>query len=123
MRENLDSDFEESHFFLFRNSYPGYHFACLEKLKRPKIPMLFYNDHIPYLELCKVNITGDHADIDSNVQTTRNECATKMLILFYPFRDRANFPIFEERWTFFARLKIMDFFSGMQQESCKTYKT
>jgi hypothetical protein len=56
-RENLDTDFEESHFFLFHKSYPVYHFAFLAELKRAKIPMLFYNDHNPDLELCKVDIT------------------------------------------------------------------
>jgi hypothetical protein len=64
--------------------------------------MLFYNDHIPDLELCKINNIGNEEDIDANVQNTRNEYAKKMLLLFFPFRDRSDFPIFEERWTFFC---------------------
>ena len=67
--------------------------------------MLFYNDHIPDLELCKIDNIGNEEDIDANVQNTRNEYATKMLLLFFPFRDRSDFPIFKERWTFFCDAK------------------
>ena len=30
-----------------------------------------------------------------------NEYATKMLLLFFPFQDKIDFPNFEDRWNFF----------------------
>ena len=35
----MESDFEEIFFYRFSNSYPGYDFVCLEKLKICKVPM------------------------------------------------------------------------------------
>jgi len=64
----------------FINSYPGYDFACLEKLKICKVPMLYYKDHIPDLEQC--NIFGEHDVVDAATLNVRHDYATKML--FWP---------------------------------------
>jgi hypothetical protein len=58
-KDNLESDFGESCFFKFHKMYPGYHFACVEKLKIGKLPLLYYNDNIPDLELCKSDKAHD----------------------------------------------------------------
>ncbi len=31
-----------------------------------------------------------------------NDYATKMLLLFYPFRENHDLPLFEDRWKFFC---------------------
>ena len=98
-RENLDNDFEENIIFRFSEQYPGYEFACCETMKNFKVPMLYYNDHIPDLEDCCIG--HDECTIDDRTKTVRNNYATKMLILFYPFREKSDFPTFEERWMFF----------------------
>ncbi len=41
--------------------------------------------------------------IDESIQRNRNEYATKMLILFFPFRNKSDFPVFDERWIFFSQ--------------------
>jgi hypothetical protein len=81
-KENLESDFGELPFFKFHKMYPGYHFACVEKLKIGKLPMLYYNDNIPDLELCKPDKTHDKSEIDANTRNIWNEYATEMLLLF-----------------------------------------
>ena len=43
----MGNDYEENHFFKFNEMYPGHQFACLEKLKKCKLPLLHYNDKIP----------------------------------------------------------------------------
>ncbi len=37
-KANLENDYEENQ---------GHQFACVEKLKKYKVPMLYYNDKIP----------------------------------------------------------------------------
>jgi hypothetical protein len=103
--ENLKNDFEENQFFKFTSMYPGFNFACLECLKKPTLPMLFYNDNIPDLELCKVDADEHSAEIDATTWSIRNEYATKRLLLFLPFRDKTDFPEFEDRWNYFRQAK------------------
>ena len=100
-KENLESDFEENLFFRFTQNYPGYEFACVEKLRHVKVPMLYYKDHIPDLANCDISSNDDMVDVDAATKNVRNDYATKMLLLFYPFRERNEFPLFEERWNFF----------------------
>jgi hypothetical protein len=73
--------------------YPGHHFACMDKLKYYKLPMLYYNDQIPKFELCKMENEGDEDVIDANTRYRWNEYATKMF-LFFPFWEKTDFPIF-----------------------------
>jgi hypothetical protein len=100
-KENLENDYEDNRFFKFDVKYPGYHFACLEEIRNWRIPMLYYKDNIPDLELCKIGSEDLHEDIDLATENIRNEYATKILLLFYPFREKDEFPIFQERWEFF----------------------
>ena len=100
-------------FFRFSDKYPGYEFACLEKLNICKIPMLFYRDHIPDLE--KHNINGEDDDVDDATLNIRNVYATKMLLLFYPFHEHHKFPLFQDRWTFFVKLMKRDLCIGIQE--------
>jgi hypothetical protein len=74
---NMESDFEEIFFYRFSSNYPGYDFACLEKLKICKVPMLYYKDHIPDLEQC--NISGEDDVVDAATFNIRNNNATKIL--------------------------------------------
>ena len=62
--------------------------------------MLYYNDKIPDVELCKLGKEFGENDIDANTTNTRNEYATKMLLLFFLFQDKVDFPNFEDRWIF-----------------------
>jgi len=55
----------------------------LEKLKICKVPMLYYKDHIPDLE--QSIICGEDDVVDAATLNVRNDYATKMLLLFYPF--------------------------------------
>jgi len=97
-KENMENDFEENLFFKFSDKYPGYEFACLEKLNICKIPMLFYRDHIPYLE--QFNINGENDDVDDATINIRNVNATKMLLLFFLFCEHHEFPLFQDSWNF-----------------------
>jgi hypothetical protein len=81
--------------------YPGHQFTCVEKLKKCKVPMLYYNDKIPDVELCKLGKEFGENDIDANTTNIWDEYATKMLLLFFPFRDKIDFPNFADRWNFF----------------------
>jgi hypothetical protein len=92
---------KKTNFFKFNEMYPGHQFACVEKLKKSKVPMLYYNDKIPDVELCKLDTAFGENDIDATTTNIRNEYATKMLLLFFPFRDKVDFPKFEDRWNFF----------------------
>ena len=47
--------------------------------------MLYYKDHIPDLEQC--NIHGEDDVVDATTLNVRNDYATKMLLLFYPFQE------------------------------------
>jgi hypothetical protein len=47
--------------------------------------MLYYNDKIPDVELCKLGTAFGKNDIDATTTNIRNEYATKMLLLFFPF--------------------------------------
>jgi hypothetical protein len=60
-----------------------------------KVPMLYYKDHIPDLEQC--NICGEDDVVDAATLNVRNDYATKMLLLFYPFRENHDLPLFEDR--------------------------
>ncbi len=62
--------------------------------------MLYYKDHIPDLEQC--NIHGEDDVVDATTLNVRNDYATKMLLLFYPFRENNDLPLFEDRWKFFC---------------------
>jgi hypothetical protein len=52
------------------------------KNEKSKLSMLYYKDHIPDLEMCKIkNCETDQ--IDETIQRVRNEYATKVLTLFF----------------------------------------
>ena len=120
-KEDLENDCIENQFFKFKDIYPGSNFACVAKMKKPKLPMLYYKDQIPDLEMCKIHTCEDD-QIDETVQRSRNEYATKMLILFFPFREKSDFPVFDQRWNFFVAVWMMASFITMHQESCKIFK-
>jgi hypothetical protein len=84
-KANLENDYEENQFFKFNEVYPGHQFACVEKLKKSKVPMLYYNDKIPDIELCMLGTAFGENDIDATTTNIWNEYATKMLLLFFPF--------------------------------------
>jgi len=84
-KANLENDYEENQFFKFNEMYPGHQFACVEKLKKCQVPMLYYNDKIPDVELCKLGKAFGENDIDATTTNIQNEYATKMLLLFFPF--------------------------------------
>jgi hypothetical protein len=70
------------------------------KMKYWSIPMLYYNDHIPDVELCKLGHDAKEDGIDASTKNIRNEYATKMLLLFFPFRETSDLPVFDNRWCF-----------------------
>ncbi len=61
--------------------------------------MIYYKEKIPDLELCKLHMENE--EIDDSTRMIRNDYATKMLILFYPFRQIHDFPEPNNRWKFF----------------------
>jgi hypothetical protein len=87
-KEKLENDYKENQFFKFNEMYPGHQYACVEKLKKCKVPMLYYNDKIPDVELCKLGNEFGENDIDANTTNIKNEYATKMLLLFSHFKIR-----------------------------------
>ena len=86
----------------FLAEHPGKSFACLKKMKKVKIPMLYYKGELPDLEDCK--IWDKSEELPPSVTDARNKYATTMLLLFYSFRDTCLFLDLEEsRWDFFCR--------------------
>ncbi len=65
-KEDLESDCIENQFFKFKYIYPGSNFACVA-MKKPKLPMLYYKNQIPDLEMCKIHTCEDD-QIDETVQ-------------------------------------------------------
>jgi hypothetical protein len=66
----------------------------VEKSKFWNVPMLYYNNHIPYFELCKLEKDGQEDGIDELQNNIRNEYATKMLLLFFLFGIRVISQLF-----------------------------
>ena len=62
--------------------------------------MLYYKDHIPDLENCEIRNDSEKSDV--TIGHLRNDYATNMLLLFYPFRENHDLPLFEDMWTFFC---------------------
>jgi len=60
----------------------------VEKLKKCKFPMLYYNDKIPDVELCKIGNEFGENNVDNNTTNIQNEYATKILLLFSHFEIR-----------------------------------
>jgi len=86
----------------FLDDHPGKEFACLKKMKREKVPMLYYSKDLPDLEFCKIENSGNAEPLEESVRRARNEYATVMLLLFHPFRDTFTFGNPETRWEFFC---------------------
>jgi hypothetical protein len=84
----------------FCDLHPGRKFALLVKRKRICVPMIYYRDHLPDLEFCHIG-TPD-VDVHNETRLVRNDYATKALIMFYPFREISDLPVFNERWTFYC---------------------
>lgn len=84
----------------FLPEHPGKSFVCLKKMKKVKIPMLYYKGELPDLEDCK--IWDKSEELSPSVIDARNKYATTMLLLFYSFRDTCFFlDLKESRWDFF----------------------
>ena len=93
----------EKHYYNFDEHHPGYHYAKLGKLKRSRVPVLYYQKGLPDIEKCKIH--DEH--VSSETEYARNEYATVMLLLFSKFRFRDDIPVFEERWNKFCHLVDM----------------
>jgi len=44
-----------------------------------------------------------YTHIDAATLNVRNDYVTKMLLLFYPFQENHDLPLFEDRWKFFCK--------------------
>jgi hypothetical protein len=75
--------------------------------------MLHYKDHIPDLEQC--NICGEHDVVDAATLNVRNDYATKMLLLFYPFQKTMIFLCLKIGGNSSVKLMKEDLCIGMQQ--------
>ena len=84
----------------YDSAHPGKDYICIKKRKTPCIPMLYYRDQLPDLADCKLELSND--EIEPEVLRIRNEYATKALLLFYPFRDVEDIPLFHLRWSFYV---------------------
>ena len=86
-------------YYDFDENHPGFHYAKLTKLKKPKVPILYYQNGLPDIEKCRL---FDYI-ITPDVAHARNQYATVMLLLFSSYRYRDDFPKFEDRWDDFCR--------------------
>jgi hypothetical protein len=75
-KEDLESDSIENKFFNFQNIYPGYKFACVGKIEKSKLPMLYYKDQIPDLEMSKIQIS-DASQIEQNTDADDDDYKPK----------------------------------------------
>ena len=79
--------------------------------------MLYYRDHIPYLE--QFNINGENDDVDDATINIRNIYAMKMLLLFYPFCEHHEFPLFQDSWNFFVKIMKRDLFIRIHKDNAE----
>jgi hypothetical protein len=114
-KANLVNDFKENQFFKFNEVNPGHQFACVAKLKKCKVPMLYYNDKIPDVEQCKLGTAFRENDIDATTTNIQNEYATKISLLFVPFQDKIDFPNFEDRRNFSKIVLKVGCYTGFQK--------
>ena len=70
--------------WVFLDEHPGKVFACLKKMKRIKVPLLYYKKDLPDLEYCKI-YKSDMTIIDQSVINAQNEYAAIILLHVYPF--------------------------------------
>jgi hypothetical protein len=98
--EEEEEEFGNNYYYDFMDLHPGKKYAKLGKLKRSKIPIIYLRNNMPDLEKCKLNTNAN--EIGSDTLFARNEYATVMLLLFYPFRYADDIPPFQERWYFFC---------------------
>ena len=75
-----------------------YHFAKLQKLKRTKVPVLYYQKGLHDIEKCKIH----NEFVTPETEFERNHYATIMLLLFCPYRYRDDLGDFEKRWELFC---------------------
>ena len=68
----------------FRKEHPGDKNACLKKMKKIKVPMLYYQKELPDIQDCRL-WESDDSDIPLSVSNALNEYVTVMLLLFLPF--------------------------------------
>jgi hypothetical protein len=87
----------------FLDDHPGQKYACLKKMKKIKIPMIYYQKELPDIQDCRL-WESDDSDIPPSVLNARNEYATVMLLLFLPFQDVHVFGEFENRWKLFCEI-------------------
>ncbi len=102
------------------DEYSGYKFVCLEKLKYHKLPMIYYKGKNLDLELSKLHMENE--EIDDSTREIRNDYATKMLILFHPFRQIHDFPELINRWKFLRKLMKLGHSIGIHQGLCRIFK-
>jgi hypothetical protein len=85
----------------FLIEHPGRNFACCKKMKKQKIPMLYYRDELPDLEDCDIGVPEE--ELSESAKQSREAYATTMLLLFYPFRDTHVFDDAPNKWDFFCK--------------------
>ncbi len=120
-KEDLENDCIENQFFKFKDIYPGSNFACVGKMNKPKLPMLYYKDQIPDLEMCKIHNCEDD-QIEETVQRIRNEYATICLYCSFPSKKNQIFLCLMRGVISVVALWMMKSFTMMHQESCKIFK-
>ena len=84
----MENDYKENHFFKINEMYPGHQFACVEKLKKCKVPMLYYNDKIPDVELCKLGTAFGENDIDATTRVYGMNMLPRCYSFFSYFKIR-----------------------------------
>jgi len=85
----------------FLDEHPGQKYACLKKMKKIKVPMLYYNKELPDIQDCKL-WEHNEGEILPSVLHAQNEYATVMMLLFLPFRDIYAFKDVDQRWDEFC---------------------
>ena len=98
---DVSSNMTKSHSKIaFIKSHPGFHFSYLRKRTKFVIPKVY----IPKDRLCTIGLLNIHVkDVDEQTIQLREHYAKMALLMFYPYRTKADLTIRNSHWKLFYR--------------------
>ena len=98
---DVSSNMKKSHSKIaFIKSHPGFHFSYLRKRTKFVIPKVY----LPKDRLCTIGLLNLHVkDVDEQTIQLREHYAKMALLMFYPYRTKADLTIRNSHWKLFYR--------------------
>ena len=98
---DVSSNMTKSHSKIaFIKSHPGFHFSYLQKRTKFVIPKVY----LPKDRLCTIGLLNLHVkDVDEQTIQLREHYAKMALLMFYPYRTKADLTVENSHWKLFYR--------------------